>query len=1136
MGNYCCFLCKCYVWLLFCGWLVSFCPLASAENAIKAGELPREISQDSLENKIESLNARTDLDEAKKNKLLVLYRAIEDNLHSDEWFKFLATSYQTSINQATSQLKSQQAKISAFQSEHSQQKMESFADLSIESLEKRLGVEKSRLNDADVQWVRLNADLAKQENRPQEIRQETDIANQALIETSKNSESWRSLADNEVEREARELQLKTLVNRLTSELKSLGLEAISYPARLQLLKLELQLATLEKQALQPIINEIEKTLAVKRQLEATKIQQQLVQTEKDSLYKHKVIQEVTKTNINYSRELQSLTEKLQQNTLVKEHLEARIVEVESDFKNAERKISLAGLSPTLGKILREQRRNLANSSLFPKLNIDVQSETAQTSLAGFKIEDNLKQLTDIELLLHQWMQERVDMKIPSQQRQAIENELRVLLNDQKQLLDKLSQIYSLYLHSLSDYVFAKQQLHKQVDKYALYLDERLLWVASSVPMNSHYFLSLYQASVWLFSGSNWQIVVKDLMQAVFDYAILSLMLALSLMGLFFYRLHMLQNIAALTEKVSHFYTDDFRFTLQALAATLLIVSPLPLGLFYISWCLDSDTNSAIFSLAVGKATRAAIIPLLFLQFFYQLFKADGIIKSHFNWQQTNVDLLHQQLRWIRFVAVPAIFLITLTGATEVSIYSDTLGRLALIISLSSLAWVLAKVFHLKTGLLHQVLAEQPDSWLARLRYIWYPGMILTPLIVVGFAVAGYYLSALELQQKLIVTLRLVFIMVIAHQLVLRWLTLVDRQLALKNAQQKRNVATADDVERTVDELLVDIPQINRQTTKVLEAAITLISLTGFWMIWKNILPAFSFLDEVVLWQHSQIIDNQEIFQAITLTNLLLAGLYAFVIFVSVINFPGVMEVVLLRRLSIEAGSRYAINQLARYVLIAIGFISIANELGGSWSQVQWLVAALTVGLGFGLQEIFANLVSGIILLFERPIRVGDTVTVGDVDGKISKIQMRATHIVDWDQKELIIPNKTFITGKVMNWTLSSQITRIVIPLGIAYGSDITLAHQVIYETVCNTPKVLAEPKPSVYFLGFGESSLEFSIRVHVNELDDRLPVTHELHTRLYHSLAAHKISLPFPQRDIHIRSSLVNPENSAICPMPITSP
>jgi potassium efflux system protein len=177
-----------------------------------------------------------------------------------------------------------------------------------------------------------------------------------------------------------------------------------------------------------------------------------------------------------------------------------------------------------------------------------------------------------------------------------------------------------------------------------------------------------------------------------------------------------------------------------------------------------------------------------------------------------------------------------------------------------------------------------------------------------------------------------------------------------------------------------------------------------------------------------------------------------------------------------------------------------------------------VGLGFGLQEIFANLVSGIILLFERPIRIGDVVTIGTITGKVSRIEMRATTLIDMDQKDLIVPNKTFITSQLVNWTLSDAITRLVIPVGIAYHSDVELAHRVMLETVRSTPLVLAEPEPSVLFIGFGESSLDFSIRIFVNELKNRLPVTHDLLMRLDKAFREHNIEIPVPQRDLHIRS------------------
>ncbi|MGR9092863.1 MAG: mechanosensitive ion channel domain-containing protein, partial [Gammaproteobacteria bacterium] len=190
--------------------------------------------------------------------------------------------------------------------------------------------------------------------------------------------------------------------------------------------------------------------------------------------------------------------------------------------------------------------------------------------------------------------------------------------------------------------------------------------------------------------------------------------------------------------------------------------------------------------------------------------------------------------------------------------------------------------------------------------------------------------------------------------------------------------------------------------------------------------------------------------------------------------------------------------------------------------IQWLVAALSVGLGFGLQEIVANFVSGLVILFERPVRVGDTVTVGQLTGKVSQMRIRATTIIDWDRKEIVVPNKAFITEQVVNWTLSDPITRIVIQVGIAYGSDVNLAHRVMEETLRKLPLVLDEPEPRVYFVGFGDSSLDFKLYVYSRELEDRLPLTHAVHQEIFAALREHGIEIPFPQRDLHVRS--VSPE------------
>ena len=182
----------------------------------------------------------------------------------------------------------------------------------------------------------------------------------------------------------------------------------------------------------------------------------------------------------------------------------------------------------------------------------------------------------------------------------------------------------------------------------------------------------------------------------------------------------------------------------------------------------------------------------------------------------------------------------------------------------------------------------------------------------------------------------------------------------------------------------------------------------------------------------------------------------------------------------DSGGRVAFSTLARYTIMILGVSISFGFLGMSWNKIQWLAAALTFGLGFGLQEIVANFVSGLILLMERPVRVGDAVTVGNLQGIVSRIRIRATTITLWDHSEMIVPNKEFITTKLVNWTLSDSRRRIEIPIRIAYGTDLQKVKDTAVAAVREIPNVLEDPAPHVLLLEFGDDALKFELRFFVD--------------------------------------------------------
>ena len=301
---------------------------------------------------------------------------------------------------------------------------------------------------------------------------------------------------------------------------------------------------------------------------------------------------------------------------------------------------------------------------------------------------------------------------------------------------------------------------------------------------------------------------------------------------------------------------------------------------------------------------------------------------------------------------------------------------------------------------------------------------------------------------------------------------------------------------------------------------------GCWLIWVDVLPALSILDQCHLWSYRAFVHDttgesshlQSVVVHVTLGDVLLSGLVVLMTMVAGRNLPGLLEIAFLQRLPLDPGGRYAITTVSRYVITLVGVAIAFWMIGVGWSNVQWLVAAMTVGLGFGLQEIFANFVSGLIILFERPMRVGDTVTIGGTTGAVSRIRIRATTITDGDRKELIVPNKEFITGQLINWTLSDSTLRMVTRVGVAYGSDIGQVRQLLLQAAQQDPRILREPAATAVLSQFGDSTLDFELWTFVNGLDQFADIRHDLNARIDQLFREAGIEMAFPQRDVHVRS------------------
>jgi len=236
----------------------------------------------------------------------------------------------------------------------------------------------------------------------------------------------------------------------------------------------------------------------------------------------------------------------------------------------------------------------------------------------------------------------------------------------------------------------------------------------------------------------------------------------------------------------------------------------------------------------------------------------------------------------------------------------------------------------------------------------------------------------------------------------------------------------------------------------------------------------------------------------------------------------------LSRTGMERGAREALVTISGYVGIAIAFIIALSIAGFEFGNLAIIAGALSVGIGFGLQNIVNNFISGLILLFERPVKTGDWIIVGGTEGYVKRISIRSTQIQTFDRADVIVPNSELISGQVTNWMLRDIRGRIRVPVGVAYGSDTKLVHNLLLEVARQNPLVVTDgssPEPKVLFMEFGDSALLFELRIFIQNIDNKYQATSDLNFAIDAAFRENNIQIPFPQRDLHIKNSSNDSQN-----------
>ena len=988
-------------------------------------------------------------------------------------------------------------------------------------LEQSKSVDYQAQNLADLQATLSKLNVQQQETQTALSKANTQLAGQSSVseraQTSltenlkRTQEINQQLADSNLTKTLRqknqiELQLIDLKNVYNQDLlKNSDQLTLLYQSRYDLLNARLQLLQQQIVAIQEVINQ--------KNLAQTQNQVEQAQQQQQNSAKNAYIQKELARNAELSQYLLQQTEKT--NILTQDDLRMRNVfdSLTQTQHTIEEQISALQGTLVLSRIIQQQKQKLPTN-----LNIQgLSKQIADLRVQIFDITQKRNELYDLDAYIAKVESDEGEKFTHTEKTQLVN-----LLTERRKMASDLIKSLNNQLNLAISLELTQQQITQISDQIQSKLEQQSFWVKSNNPINLDWFAQLPRAFMAQVDG-----IVKKI-GLPSDYSnlpyLLMYCLGLFVVGgaIFKFKERIKQRLSKINGEINRLKYDNQWNTPQALLLTAFLT--LSGTLWFLAVCqmlgfffMKNPTEFWDWSFSMAGYWW-------FFTFWLSLFRPNGIFVRHFEFSQQSAVRFQSVIKRIVVAVVLLLNTSVFSNVTDYGLANDVIGQVNTIVSLLFCIIIIAPRFK---NVLRSYEDEKKSHNHIIVKIVQF-GLQIIPVGLVILVALGYYYTALNLIQHLINSYIAWCVWWLIRQVIYRGITVSSRRLAHRRLEEKlrqkqagfNDGSTSDDVVVLNEkEEGLALNEVRSQLLRFADLFIWTALIGIFYYVWSDLVTVASYLREVTLWQQTTTTEAGTVMESITLFNLLVALVIVGITYVLVRNISGILEVLIFSRVKLSQGTPYTITTLLTYVLVAVGGAWAFATLGMSWSKLQWLFAALSVGLGFGMQEIFANFVSGIILLFERPIRVGDTVTINGVSGTVAKIRIRAITLIDFDRKEVIVPNKSFVTGQVINWALSNTMTRLVINVGVAYGSNLELVKKLLLQAANEQTTVLKDPEPRAYFLSFGASTLDHELRVYVAQLAERTNTIDALNRRINELFAENNIDIAFNQLDVFIKNN-----------------
>ncbi|MGY3884415.1 miniconductance mechanosensitive channel MscM [Aeromonas aquatica] len=957
--------------------------------------------------------------------------------------------------------------------------------------------------------------LNQLESTGQEYHLRVDELRKQLLQTRAQLDRLSFSNESDRLQEAHQLATRLKEQSLSDRIQMLELEQLSAQQRNDLGKLKLQelnLAITDEDEWQNSL------LTQQNLLRREKTEQALAESERlrrQLTSDLPLLQEQQQQNQALSLQLGALEEQIERVQDEQRDIDTSLSGLNDLVNSVREQLEWLQISNAYGENLRSKLADLPNYFPLEKL----ESAIVKARMAKYQYETEQDALKDPDQIRNSLLSGD-DITLDRAQQAVLDN----LLKARRQLLTRLNDASDTLIQEQTRLKLLYSRQNSKIDEIRDISASHLFWMPDVRPLTPTVLLGVPTALSLLIDPANW----LQLPRAIVENNPMNLTLAglgLLVLAWCWAKLgrHLVQYSHYIAPRIGKVTQDKFSLTSRLLVRSLLAALPLPAMVLMMRGLLDGAWQYP-FAVAVARGLGEIWFLLLALLVARHLTLEKGILILHFRWPKEPVQRVWGQFRTLLLVLIPSFFVQGMANSYQEHAFYDSLGRLAFIIGA---LWLLLFFARLNREKLPLTWGQADMTKPHLLHHFIWNSLMLAPLLAVLGSLFGYFYTSRTLLRQLELSLLLGLGCLLVYYLAHRWMLIQRRRLAFDRAKSKRAEILAQR-ERDEDDLSSEIPDVVEEPELDLDTIsaqslglVRTLLMLGFTILvvvqWSDLNSAFSFLSSIEVWQVSSKVAGIEQLSAITLQDLMLTAFAFILTVVTARSLPGLMELTLLQHLSLSPGTGFALTTVSKYMVILIGALTGFSMLGIDWSKTQWLVAALSVGLGFGLQEIFANFVSGLIILFEKPIRLGDTVTIRDLTGTVTKIKTRATTIVDWDRKEIIVPNKAFITEQFINWSLSDAITRVKLRIRIGLTQEPKRVQQLLEQCVQESSLVLDTPTPEVFLVEFTDSALIYEIRLYVNNMDHRMPITHEVHSLILEKL--HRLGMHLPHQQIDIRMS-----------------